>query len=348
MIRPAASAIAAVLMLALPRPAPAQGPAELWSLAEAAYQDLDYDSAAALLRRGLADPGAASLPLSSRLRALAFLGASELFRGSRDSALAAFRGALIISPRYRPDQLIFPPEVSTVYEETRLATKAVVVSASPRTELSDASDRLNLRFLATSYHDLVVTITREGAQARFLYSGAISDSLELRWDGRDDRGAIVPAGVYNVSAVSRIAGIGAVGSISLPLIVRHLPNDTLLWPAPPPDSLMRPERTPGALNGRSLAVGVAGALASVALPGIVGAGEVSGGRFAVAVSLTGAGIIGMLAARSGRPIAENMAANRALRAGWERQRDDVRTRNAQRAAMPRVVIEPGNMVSERR
>lgn len=346
MIRNAAlPAAVALLLLAPARGAHAQTAADFWERAERAYQELEYDSAAVLLRRGLASPDVASLPRRARLQALTYLGATELFREQRDSAVAAFRQILHIEPRHRPDQLVFPPEVSTLFEETRLTTKAVIVIAAPRTDISSRADRFTARLLATSYHDVVLTITRDGAPVRTLHSGAISDSLDVQWDGQSDAGALVGPGVYQLNIVSRVTGIGAVRTLRLPLTVRHTANDTLAWPVPPADSLFQPERTAGALSGRSLATGLAGAVATIALPSLVGGNGGSGARYAVAGALTVSGIAGLLKSRSGSPIPRNIAANRQLRTSWERQREDVRGRNVERLARPRLIVEAGTPVA---
>lgn len=94
---------------------------------ERAYRALEYDSAAALLRRGLA---AAGLPDSLRRRGLVYLGATELFRGRRDSAVAAFAEVVRTDPAYAPDSLVFPPRVTSLFQEVR-RTASVAVTPPP-------------------------------------------------------------------------------------------------------------------------------------------------------------------------------------------------------------------------
>src|SRR5438477_12740233 len=69
-----------------------------------AYQNLDFDQAAALLRRGLARASGSTATLSERAQGFLYLGAADLFRGRRDTAVAVFRRLVQLAPRYRPDR----------------------------------------------------------------------------------------------------------------------------------------------------------------------------------------------------------------------------------------------------
>src|SRR3989441_2459991 len=93
-----------------------------------AYEQLDYAVAAALLRRELAAgaPGAPGvLPDSERAVALVYLGATELFRGRQDSAVAAFQRLGLLRAGVRPDPPTFPPEVTDFFPPVRRRTPAV-------------------------------------------------------------------------------------------------------------------------------------------------------------------------------------------------------------------------------
>src|SRR5213595_808067 len=92
-----------------------------------AYQNLDFDQAAALLWRDLARATGATASASERAQGLVYLGAADLFRGRRDSAVAVFRRLVQLDPRYRPDRLVFPPEVTSVFDNVRVQTKTVTV-----------------------------------------------------------------------------------------------------------------------------------------------------------------------------------------------------------------------------
>src|SRR2546421_7029008 len=45
-------------------------------------------------------------------------GATELFRDRRDSALAAFRQIAVTDPKYHPSEIIFPPQVTGVFQRS--------------------------------------------------------------------------------------------------------------------------------------------------------------------------------------------------------------------------------------
>lgn len=307
-----------------------------------AYQDLEFDSASAWLRRGLGQSATAS---AERLSALGYLGASEHFRGSRDSAVAAFRRGLLLDPRFRLSQLIFPPDVLSLFEDVRLGVKVAAAAVPAHTELAAGGDRLVTRIYASSYHEITATVTRaSGEPVRTLYTGSIGDSLEVLWDGRDERATVVPTGSYTLVVVSRVTGAGAIRTVSVPLTVTHGANDTLPWPAPPADSLFRPERTIGAPNNRALFAGLGAATAAAILPSLVGGDNPSGTRMVVAGAISVSGFLGFLQGRRGRAIAENVTHNAGVRAAWQRGADDVQRNNAQRRATVRVIVDSGTPV----
>ncbi len=347
MRRRAAFAALVALAAAATRPAAAQTPPALIAHGLRAFQNLDYDSASALLRGALAAPAAADLPDSARSRALLYLGATEVFRGNRDSAMAAFRRLLIGDPRYRPDQLIFPPEVSNLFAEVRLGTKAVAALVAPRTELRTAGDRLVVRLFATSSHEVAAAVTRPGgATVRVLYRGAIGDSLELLWDGRDSAGVAADSGRLELRIASRAPGVRGLRLVQVPLELHVARHDTLPWPPAPADSLLRPEHAPGGSGLRALARGTLGAVAVVALPPIVASGaDASSARFAISGAIALSGLYGFLAERRPQRIPVNIAANRALREDWRSRADAIRARNAGLRQERSLVILAGRPVA---
>jgi len=338
------AAVLALLLFtaAASRVARAQSAADALAQGIRAYQNLEYDSATTLLRGALGRPGAAGLADSDRVRAFVYLGATELFREHRDTARAAFRELVLLDPRYRPSQLIFPPEVSSLFEEVRLGTKAVAAVVPAVTEIAGGGDRLVVRLYATSYHELAVLVASgSGAPPRRLYTGAIGDSLEVLWDGRDSTGLPVYSGDYVLRATSRgPAGVATV--VEVPLQIRRLERDTLPLPPPPADSLLRPERTAGGQSLRSLLTGLAAAAAVVALPPLVtGEANASNARYGVAAAIGVSGLLGFRMQLRPRRIPENIAANQALRLMWERQTEAVHAENVARLRTPRLLIRAG-------
>ena len=327
---------------ALTAAARAQTPAERVGRGVRAYRDLDYDSAAVILRAAVALPGTA-LADSDRVRALVYLGASELYQEHRDSAAAAFGRVLRIDPRYQIDQLIFPPEVTGLFQQVRLVTRAVAVVVQPLTELRIAGDAVSIWLYATTFHPVDVTIRRpNGAPLRALYQGGISDSLQLRWDGRALDGTPPDSGRYLLQVDSRGADGRVVRSVVLPLDVARERRDTLPLPAPLNDSLFRPEHVPGGTGLRQVLTGLIGAAAVAVLPSVVaGRASASGDRLVVAGGFGIAAILGFQAARRPQPIPENIAANRALQLAWQHEVDSVHARNVARGQEVRLLIRAG-------
>lgn len=342
-MRRAALLLALLLTALAAGPARAQTPAEWLARGVRAYQDLDYDSAAARLRTALDSAGTPALSDSERVRTLVYLGATELYREHRDSASAAFGRLLLLDPRYRPDQLVFSPEVSSLFQEVRLTTRAVTVAAPPVTRIATAGDRFVVWLYAASYHPVDVAVLRgNGVPLRGLYSGGVGDSLQVLWDGRGDGGAAAETGRYVLRVDSRSGEGRVVRSVELPLDVTRERGDTLPLPPPPPDALLRPEHTVAGNGARALATGLVGAAVTLILPSVVSSGSTGmGERFAVAGALGAAGIVGYQLLRRPQPIPENIAANRVLRRAWQQQADSVRTQNDARRRELRLVIRAG-------
>src|SRR5437764_10981436 len=121
-----------------------------------AYQNLDFDQAAALLRRDLARASSSTATLGERAQGLLYLGAADLFRGRRDSAVAVFRRLVQLDPRYRPDRLVFPPEVTSVFDNVRVDTRAVALVAPGDTELSTGTGVFDVGLGALAIQSVVV------------------------------------------------------------------------------------------------------------------------------------------------------------------------------------------------
>ena len=124
--------VALALLLATPLRAQNDSASQVMNGAVRAYRDLEFDAAARMLRRVLTPPLAIGLDDSGRARALTYLGAAEHYRGRQDSAIAVFRRLVALAPRHRPDTLIFPPEITRLYDTVRSSLPADgEVSAAP-------------------------------------------------------------------------------------------------------------------------------------------------------------------------------------------------------------------------
>jgi hypothetical protein len=306
----------------------------------AASRDLDFDVAATRLRAALAATGSNRLSEADRVRALMHLGATELFRNRREAASEAFRSLLALNPRYRPDEIVFPPEVSALFHEVRGSVRAVAISVPTDAELRDPGDRLVIRVYSASLHQIRATVrTPSGIVVSTLHEGAIGDSLDLLWDARQGDGRRRAAGTYLLRVMSRAPDGRAEREVELPLALTWDAVDTLPLP---PEPAMRPEATTPTGRLRPLAVGVGAAVIAVVLPNLVGGGdEASGMRFGVAGSIGVAGIVGVASASRPRPLSENIAWNRAERERWQREADRIRVENDSRAATVTLRVRAG-------
>lgn len=329
----------ALLLLGFAGPLRAQDTPDPLASAVAAYTDLDFDVAATRLRVALGLSGAQRLSDANRTRALMYLGATEIFREQRSAAADAFRQLLLVDPRYRPDAVTFPPEVIAPFQESRIGVRAVSVLIAPRAELEIPVDRVPIRLFASSLHDIRARITTSlGTQELLLYEGVIGDSLLISWDGRDAGGQAAATGRYLLRVASRGPDGSTERELQVPLEVERVGVDTLPWPAPLPQSALRPESAVRAKGIRQLVTGLAGTVAVVVLPTLVGAEEGSSTRYAVAGALTVSGIVGLATAAKPRPVPENIAFNRARRAEWELELQRVQAENAQRLSNVRLRI----------
>jgi hypothetical protein len=332
--------LALFLALAHPRDALAQTARDLVSQGVRAYRGLEYDAAVALLKRSLSEDAVGTLSTAERAQALTYLGATELFRGRRDSAALAFSDVVLLDPRYRPDELIFPPQVTNLFQEVRQATKTVALSVPPVTELRARGDRFTARVFTSSLAEVAVTLARDdGTPVRELYTGPVADSLAVTWDGFTASGTPVPSGRYVLRVAPRTEAANAPPARQVTLDIDQRAADTLPWPPAPTSPALLPERTPAGPAVRSLAAGVVAAAAVIALPSIIARN--SGGndaRFAVGAAVGAAGVVGFITQRPGRPLVQNIRANAPQRDAWMRRVEGVKTENANRRATVRLVI----------
>ena len=300
-----------------------------------AYQEVELSTAAIWLRRAFSG----SLAPAERIRALSYLGATEVIRGAgrRDSAAAAFRRLLLLDPRQRLDPLVFPPVVMRLFDDVRRATTAVLVVPE-----DGVAGRLATVY-GTSAHELEARLAREdGVVVRTLYVGPIGDSLDLRWDGRDTAAAYLPSGRYRLSVASRPSLTRPiVRLVIVPIEVEVVVPEPLPLPPPLPDAAFLPERTTRGPGFRSLTLGLAAGGLVLAMPALIADGsKTSETRFAVAGAVSFAGIVGFFT-QHGRPLATNAALNVARRADWAQRRAAVTAENERRRQTARVTVRAG-------
>jgi hypothetical protein len=312
-VRRLSLSLIAVIAVATPA-AVAQSATALVARAVSAYEGLELDAAAGMLRQALAAPLADSLDNAERARALSYLGAIEVLREHRDSAVAVFRRLVLLDPRYRADTFVFPPEVTRLFDDVRVKTRVVAIRVPDDTVVPAQQGWLTVSLFPSAPHDVTALIAREdGRPLRALYTGPLGDSLRVRWDGRDSTGAVAPRGHLWLRVASRAAGGGTERVVQLPFDF-DVAVDTIAHPAAPGPEQLLPERANRRTAVRSLASGLLIGAAAVALPQIVAPGERSSGtRLVVGGTLALSGLVGYLRRPPGRPLEGNAATNRARR-----------------------------------
>jgi len=338
------------LLIATASRLPAQSAHELLQQGVGAYQRLEYDAAVTLLRESLVRREPTALADSQRARALSYLAATELFQQRRDSAAAAFRELVRLDPRYRPDELIFPPQVTNLYEEVRRSTKVLTVQVPPSMELRPRTkEAFTARVITTSVLPVQVTLARDdGTPVRTLWNAGVAESLLVKWDGTTESGVLPEDGHYLLRVAPNPATEDGPRPLQVALDITQEPPDTLPWPAPPTAPTLLPERTSASPALGSLAAGTLAGGAVVALPALFGrSGEATGARFAVAAAVSIAGLVGFFAHQP-RPIEANIRANAPARAEWQRHVEAVKAENAKRRGSARLLIRAGPVtVAER-
>ena len=335
--------LAAVVAIVIGRPAAAQSGAELVQQAIRNYQDLNLDAAAGMIRRALDFQGAAALTRADRATALMYLTATELLRNRPDSARSAARRLVLVDPRYRPDELTFPPAALALFRNVRRATPAVTARAAADTQFRPGAEALAVRLYASAYHTVRAALTREDGRAlRALYVGPVGDSLDVRWDGLDSAGTAVARGHYALTVISSDSAGRVVRELRLPLEVAPVTRDT--QPVPPLP-LLKPERTPMGPALRVLAPAALVGVGAVVLPSVVAGGEDHAqGRLVVGGAVTIAGIAAFFSHHPARTIPENVAANRRLQDQWTLQRTRIAADNARHRGELRLDVKSGDPV----
>lgn len=318
----------------------AQVPDSLIASGVRAYRNLEFDVAAGFFTRALTLLGVADT--ARRTEALTYLGATEVYRQQADTAHAIFRRVVRLAPAHRIDRLIFPPEVTSVFDAARRATPAVAARLDREQRFRTGVGGFSAILYGSTFHQIRVELQRSDASAvRTLYAGPIADSVPTLWDGRATDGAVVPSGRYQLAIASLDSGGTAVRILRFPLEVVTTRQDTMPLP-PAPEAELLPERktTTGGLE--SLVGGLLVGVAVTALPSSIAPdASLSGGRFFVGGVIAVAGVVGFLTSRGDRTIPENIAVNDSLRGAWRAARDAAAAENERRRSAADVVVRVG-------
>src|SRR5256885_13927454 len=97
---------------AAPSALSAQSSDSLFATGVRAYKNLEFDLAAWLLRRDLAQLTAAGAPATERAAGLVYLGAADLFRGRRGPPPPVVPPPVLLGPPLSPGRLLVSPQVT--------------------------------------------------------------------------------------------------------------------------------------------------------------------------------------------------------------------------------------------
>jgi len=208
-----------------------------------AYDELEYEAAAASLRRALRTPPGGDFASEDYARALIYLAATQYYQGDPDSTEALYQQVVLFDTRQRPDPLVFEPGLTDIFEAVRRDVKAITVVVPDRTEIQSGAGQLPVTIYASSFIGTVVEVfDSDSSLVRLIYDGPVSDSLVVRWDGLDSLGVRQADGNYTLSATSRRPGGLSLRSTRFPLNLSTFERDTMPHPLPLADSLFLPER----------------------------------------------------------------------------------------------------------
>jgi len=328
-------------LLTVAAPLAAQGPDSLVASGVRAFRNLEFDAAAGFLSR-------ASVLLEGRAdtalltNALVYLAATEVYRAGPDSARTIFRRVVRLAPGYRIDRLVFPPEVTNVFDAARRATPAVGARLRPEARFAAGSPGFAATLVGSTFHQIRVEVQRSDASAvASLYTGPIADSLSVTWDGRTSGDQPVATGRYLLSVTSLDAAGVIARILRVPLEVTNLGADTLAGP-PPPDDQLLPEQRRGGAGLEALLGGILLGTLTATAPGAVASdASLSAGRYAVGGAIVALGVAGFIMGRGEHPIPENVAANDSIRADWRRRVEATAAENAQRRATAALLVRVG-------
>lgn len=325
----------------LAAPAAAQTPAALLTEGVAAYNDLEFALSARILRRAVASQGEHALSQAQLEQALVYLGASEVLLDERNEAVATFRTLVLTNPRYRPDDLVFPPRVTRVFNEVLETTKATDLEAPRRMVLVTRSERVGFQIFPSSEHHIRASVvTNEGTTVRVLFDGVIQGPRTITWNGLDGRGRIPPPGNYRLVVASMVTAGTTLRSIQMPITLEAAPLSSVAAPAPPPESMLKPEKR-SAVPGLSILIPSLVVGGALIIPALGTDSENSGLRLAVGGAVAIGGLVGFILMKPGASLPDNVAYNDSLRADWGRRTTRAERENQRRQGVTRYIVYTG-------
>ena len=322
----------------------AQTPEQLVERGLAAYAQLDFDAAAGLLHSAFAAGAANILGPDEHVEALTTLGAAEVFRGNPDPARDVFRQLVLAFPFHEVNELVFPPEVTSLFARVKRSTPVVRLTEPPGEQVvAVGQNTYQITVSANTDHEINAVVTRgDGRLVQTLFTGPVGARLVLRWDGRDTTGALLRTGPYMVSVRSGVDANQWERVAQLPLDVEVRLADTIAMPGAVPDSLLRPETRLKGPAYEALFGGVASGLAIAVIPSLAASdSDLNGARFAVAAAVSITGVVGFFKQRPGTPLPANVSYNQSVYAAWQDSIAVIQRLNTTRQAVSELRIRAG-------
>jgi hypothetical protein len=333
----------ALSLAALARPVCAQrAPGEVLSRGIILYEELQLERAAVLLRE-VTSPSNTVATMAERVQAMKYLGATFSLLGQRDSAIAYFRRMLQRDPFMDLDPAVFTTQERQLFALARQQTFVVGVRTLSDTGFVPGQGGVSLRFVTTQHARVQAIVRRPGdAEPLATFRWTAEGASESPWDGLDQKGERLPAGRYQLDVTAAATRDSASDTVTLRFEVAydHEPlEDSLVFD---PRSLL-PERRPPSIARSQLAAGLALASFAIAVPSVIGHGDLSGTRkhAVVMASVTASGgIASFFLLRRGSGIPGNVLENARRRELHVQQNREIRERNAGRLLAARMIITP--------
>jgi hypothetical protein len=329
---------------AFARPVVAQrAPGEVLSRGVILFEELQLERAVVLLREVISPSNTATE--AERVQAKKYLGAAFALLGQRDSAIAYFRRTLERDPFVDLDPTVFTARERQLFATARQQTFVVGVRTRSDTAFVPGQGGVALRFVTTQRARVQAVVRRAGevapvAELRWTSEGA----SEPPWDGLDQKGERLPPGRYQLDVTATATTDSASDTVALRFDVAYdheALEDSLVFDA----GMLLPERRPPSIARSHLASGLAIAAFAIAVPSVIGHGELGGTRkHAVVIASVSAsgGIASFLWLRRGSGIPANVLENARRREEHVRRNREIRERNAARLATARMIITPAS------
>ena len=317
-----------------------RAPGEVLSRGVILYEELQLERAVTLFREVMS-PSNTAATTTERIQAMKYLGATFALLGQRDSAVAYFRRMLERDPFMDLDPAVFTAQERQLFAVARQRTFVVGVRTLSDTAFTPGQGRVALRFVTTQRARVQATVRRPGdVQPVAGFRWTADGVSESPWDGLDQSGARVAPGRYQLDVIASATTDSVSDTLSLRLDISYdheALEDSIDFD---PASLL-PERRPPSIARSHLAAGLAIAGFAVAMPSVIGHGELHGTRkhaFVMASVTASGGIATFLFVRRGSGIPANVLENARRREEHLRRNREIRQRNDARIAAARMII----------